>query len=102
MDAQSRLAVQQTMDGPILSQHRRKIVALLRHFAFVGLTLEECADAQHLSRSIKTLQRYACKESIEFPDYTPRHLKPKAEKKRGSRIRPAAADSAESQAAKET
>lgn len=62
--------------GPLLSKHRAKIEALMRHFHAAGLTLATCADARHLCRSLSTLRAYARDFALAFPDYTPLALRP--------------------------
>jgi hypothetical protein len=68
--------------GPILNEHRDKIDALMRHFARAGLTIATVCDARHLDRAVSTVRGYARELDLIFPDYTPRHLRPKKEPKR--------------------
>lgn len=68
-------------DGPILTTHRKRMDAILKHFHAAGLTLETCADKQHMNRSVTTLQKYARRLGLVFPDYHPQALRPKKEKK---------------------
>lgn len=70
-------------NAPICSDS--KLVRLLKRFSKIGLPLKTCADKQHLGREIDTLKRYARRHDLKFPDYVPRHLKPKKEKKKRAR-----------------
>ncbi len=63
------------------TNHARQMAALMRHFASAGLTVEQVADGKHLNKAVSTIQAYARKLNLAFPDYVPRHLRPKKEKK---------------------
>lgn len=58
-----------------------RIGEILRHFHAGGLTLAVCADSRHLNRALSTCKAYARDLSLAFPDYVPRHMKPKKEPK---------------------
>lgn len=59
-------------------QRPRLVEDLLRRLNEKGLTLEQCADAKIMDRSVRTLKRYAREFDLTFPDYTPRKLKGQA------------------------
>lgn len=63
--------------GPLLSEHRAKIEALMRHFAAAGVTLATVCDERHLNRAEATVKQYARDLNLAFPDYVPRSLRPK-------------------------
>lgn len=60
---------------------RSRVGEVLTHFSQAGLTIRVCADARHLGRAISTLKKYARRLNLKFPDYCPRHMKPKKAKK---------------------
>jgi hypothetical protein len=64
--------------GPITCES--KLERLLRHFAAHKIPLTICADKRPLGRAVNTLQRYARRMDLKFPDYVPMHLRPKKEK----------------------
>lgn len=66
-------------NGPIVSES--KLITVLRHFSAHNVPLAVCADARHTGRKLSTLKRYACELSLKFPDWVPRHMRPKKEKK---------------------
>lgn len=57
-----------------------KRMAVLKHLHGLGKTLKVCGGRTYLGLSERTLERYACKLGLAFPDYTPRILKPKKAK----------------------
>lgn len=65
--------------GPITCES--KLERVLRHFSAHSVPLETCADKRHTGRKLSTLKRYACRMDLKFPDWVPRHLRPKKEKK---------------------
>lgn len=68
--------------SPVIgTNHTRQMNALMRHFCAAGLTVEQCADRQHLNKAVSTVRAFARKLNLSFPDYVPRHLRPKKEKK---------------------
>lgn len=58
-----------------------KLEQLLKHFSANDIPLAICADGRHLGRQPDTLKRYARRLNLKFPDYVPRHMRPKREKK---------------------
>ena len=72
-------------DGGIVSSDHDKLTeALLRHAASKGFTLEQCSSPKFMDRKIATLRRHVRRiGDLTFPDYIPRKLKPKKERKRG-------------------
>jgi hypothetical protein len=83
MNAQSDISdiLGKMTSGPLVAG-TNKVGEVLKHFASAGLERKTCADDRHLGRSVSTLKRYACRLNLKFPDYCPRHLKPKKAKKR--------------------
>lgn len=65
--------------GPITCD--TKLVQVLKHFSAKGVPLSTCADRRHTGRKLSTPKRYACEYSLKFPDWVPRHMRPKKEKK---------------------
>jgi hypothetical protein len=63
------------------SAYHRQVEALFRHFAANGKTLETVRDHRHLDMSEHTARAYAREFKLSFPDYVPRELRPKKEKK---------------------
>lgn len=78
MSAQSdiRDILGEMASGPIITES--KLVQLLKRFSAVGLPIAICADQRHLGRKVDTLKRYARQHDLKFPDYVPRHLRPKS------------------------
>lgn len=58
-----------------LANHARTTRTLLTTLRDQGLTLEQCAEPKIMDRSITTLQRWARRFEIAFPDYTPKKKK---------------------------
>lgn len=76
------LPLDELMNGPIVgSNHRRRMDAVLQHLHKTGHTLASCAGPLRMGRSVDTLKPYARRLSLAFPDYVPRHMRPKKEKK---------------------
>lgn len=73
---------EELQQGPLLSAHRAKIEAVMRHFAKAGLTLATCADERHLGRALSTLKGYCRDFRLRFPDYVPWDMRTAEEKKR--------------------
>lgn len=68
-------------NGPIVGGgHTGRVGEVLRHFSRAAIPLTTCADGRHLGLKVSTLKRYACRLSLKFPDYCPRHMKPKKAK----------------------
>jgi hypothetical protein len=61
--------------------YHRQLEELFRLFAGRGVALETVRDAQHLAMSEHTARAYAREFKLSFPDYVPRELRPKKEKK---------------------
>ena len=59
------------------SQHRERMVRLLKAYAKAGASLADVAREHISGRSITTLKRYCSLHGIAFPDYIPRYMKPK-------------------------
>lgn len=72
----------QMASGAFAGHGPNKVEQVLKHFASAGLERKTCADERHLGRKVETLKRYARRLNLKFPDYVPRHLKPKKVKKR--------------------
>jgi hypothetical protein len=83
MDALTEAANVLTAGGLVGDSHKRRMEALLRHFQSRGLTLADCAHRQRLGRTKKTLQRYARRMKLVFPDYCPVELRPPKPAKKG-------------------
>lgn len=73
----------ETAAGPITNES--KLIQVLKHFSAKNIPLATCADKRHTGRKISPLKRYACDLSLKFPDWVPRHMRPKKEKKRKRR-----------------
>lgn len=54
--------------------------AVLWHLHSIGKTLEQCTDRKLLGLSERTLEKYARKMGLVFPDYCPRAKKPKVQR----------------------
>lgn len=68
------------IDGPLIgTDHKRRMKALMEHFCAQGRSLVDCADPRRLKRSTTTLQGYARRFGLAFPDYLPRALMNKVE-----------------------
>lgn len=82
MSAQSDIAdiLGKMTEGPKKTGGGSKLEQLLHHFSATGKPLSALADHRYLDRKVSTLKRYACRLSLKFPDYCPRHLKPKKAK----------------------
>lgn len=96
MTEESQMDIRNILDdlqqGPMLSTHRGKIEALMRHFSANEIPLATCADPRHMRRSISTLKAYARDFKLKFPDYVPTSLRPpKPPKVRKPRTRKAKA-----------
>lgn len=61
----------------MLTDHRSKIDALMRHFHKAGLALETVCDKRHLARASSTVKKYARELALAFPDYVPMSLREK-------------------------
>lgn len=73
-------------DSPKLNNHDKITEALLRHGASIGMTLEQCSSPKYMNRAVVTLKRHVRRiGNLTFPDYTPRKLKAKKERKRGKK-----------------
>lgn len=57
------------------SRHKRNVEELLIRWHAQGYSLELCGDRRHLNRRPSTLQRYARRLGLSFPDYQPRALR---------------------------
>lgn len=81
MSTQSNIAdiLGEMANRPITNES--KLVRVLRHFSKNNVPLAVCADNRHTGRKLSTLKRYACHLSLKFPDWVPRHMRPKREKK---------------------
>lgn len=67
-------------NGPLLSTHRGRIEAVMRHFCAAGLTLAISGDPRHLNRAESTMKGYCRDFALVFPDYCPAALKVRAPK----------------------
>lgn len=59
------------------SQHKERMVRLLKAYAKAGASLADVAREHISGRSVATLKRYCSLHGIAFPDYIPRYMKPK-------------------------
>jgi hypothetical protein len=72
------MALTDIANGP--HQRPRLAVDLLRRLHSNGLSLEQCADAKVMNRSVDTLKKYARELGLSFSDYVPLELRPKKDK----------------------
>jgi hypothetical protein len=70
------LAAHDLARGPMMGSHGKRLLALVRYFHAIGLSIAVIADRQHLGRRPTTVKRYARKLGLTFPDYRPRSRKP--------------------------
>jgi hypothetical protein len=62
-----------------LVRNRADLTELLfRRLHEKGLTIAQCADRRVMNRAVSTLQGYARKFDLAFPDYVPMKLRPKS------------------------
>lgn len=73
-------ALSEIANGPRVTEYGGLTEALIRRLHEKGLTIEQCADRRVMNRSVATLERYARKFELAFPDYVPMALRPKKEK----------------------
>ncbi len=64
-----------------MTPHAVTTKALLQHAVAQGWTLEYCSTQKIMNRKRRTLEGYARRFNLTFPDYTPRKLKPKKQRK---------------------
>lgn len=67
------------MRGAIVGESTltEKRLGVLVHLHSIGKTLEQCSDRKLLGLSERTLERYARRAGLVFPDYCPRAMKPR-------------------------
>lgn len=77
MEPEMRAALFDLIDMPLQpgTHHQRQMEVLLRHFQRNGHTLMDCTHPQRLGRKLRTLQQYARRLKLKFPDYPKQRAK---------------------------
>lgn len=68
-------------NGKFIGSHRNRLKALMLHFAEAKTPIRTVASAKYLGRSVDTIKTYCRRYEIALVDWTPRHMRPKKEKK---------------------
>lgn len=70
-------ALKEIADGPKMTGHASLTGALMKRMAEKGATLEQLADQRMMDRKRGTLEGYARRFGVSFPDYVPMGLRRK-------------------------
>lgn len=68
-------ALNEIAEGPRVTSHVALTEALMRRMAEKGATLDDLTDRKMMKRSRATLERYAKRFQIAFPDFTPSNMR---------------------------